>query len=655
MRDYLMNLSKKTLLICVILFIFIGMASVHAEDNHDANSNETKTYTDLNDQINETENEGTLNLTDDYKFNDTADKELTDGVIISKNITISGRENYSYVDGSYIARGFYIESYCNVVLKNLIFRNTYSNSSGAGIFLEVNSNLTLINCIFQDNIAYNSDGGALDAQSETDVKIYDCLFENNTAIRESELEWAQFKAGMGSAIITRIGSNLELYRSTFRNNNAYLSTILVVSYNDVKYKLSKLLVKDCLFEYNTVYNCGIIYTDELGYSEIENSTFQYNINTHSGGVLELDACISSTVKNCKFIENYGTSGAAIKIKVFNTKYISNVDILNCDFTSNSANNYGGAIYSNHGRVNISNCNFNQNYAGKHGGAIYADFGEVKISNCKFNSNCALKNGGAIFSQNDPVTISNCKFTQNSANNGGGLYLISEANSISTASFVQNDAISKGGAIYSTSESFKISGLTYSKNTAGTASKVYGGFNAKVYQYTYTSASVRIKVKLTSLWKMPVNQKVKIKITGPKSYTSKWVKADSKGYVSFIVPFKVNINKSKITVSVGEGVSFVKSWTKIKDKAKITYSKNVKKPSKIKLTIKNKASKKLIKKTKFTVKVYTGKKYKVYKIKTNSKGVLSIKTSKLTRAKHKIIVTLSNSNYNINNKIYVKVK
>ena len=118
----------------------------------------------------------------------------------------------------------------------------------------------------------------------------------------------------------------------------------------------------------------------------------------------MDACISSTVKNCKFIENYGTSGAAIKIKVFNTKYISNVDILNCDFTSNSANNYGGAIYSNHGRVNISNCNFNQNYAGKHGGAIYADFGEVKISNCKFNSNCALKNGGAIFSQNDPVTI-----------------------------------------------------------------------------------------------------------------------------------------------------------------------------------------------------------------------------------------------------------
>lgn len=647
-----MNLSKKTILICVILFIFIGMAAVHAEDNH---VNATKTYTDLSEKINETENDGTLNLTEDYKFNDTADEELTDGVKISKNITISGSEDYSYIDGSYQARGFYIDSYCNVVLKNLVIRNAYSNSSGAGIFLSDNSNLTLINCILQNNKVYNSDGGALDAQSGTDVRIYDCLFENNTAVRESELEWAKFKAGMGSAIIARIGSTLDLFRSTFRGNNAYLSTILVVSYNDVKYKLSQLFVNNCLFEYNQVYNCGIIYTDELGYSEIENSTFRYNINTHSGGVLELDACISSTVKNCKFIENYGTSGAAIKIKVFNRKYFSNVDILNCDFISNSANNYGGAIYSDLGKVKVSNCNFNQNYAGKHGGAIYADFGEFKIENCKFTSNYAAKNGGAIFSENDPVTISGCKFTQNSANNGGSLYLTSEGNTISSSSFVQNDAIAKGGAIYSTSQSFKISGLTYSKNTAATASKVYGGFTVKVYQYTYTSSSVRIKVKLTSLWKMSVKQNVKIKITGPKSYTSKWVKADSNGYASFIVPFKVNINKSDITVSVGEGVSFVKSWTKVKDKAKITYSKTVKKPSKIKLTIKNKATKKLIKKTKFTVKVYTGKKCKVYKIKTNSKGVLNIKTSKLTRAKHKIIVILNNTNYNINNKLYVKVK
>ena len=650
-----MNLSKKTLFVCVVLFIFLAMASVHGEDNHDANSTDVKTYADLNVQINETQNGGTLNLTDDYQFNSTLDNESSDGVKISKNITITGKENYSYIDGSGLARGLYIESYCDVVLKNLIFKNGYTNTSGAGIYLKDNSNLTLINCIFQNNNVYNSDGGALNAQSGTDIRIYDCVFENNTSIRESDLEWAKFKAGMGSAIIAHIGSNVTIQRSNFRNNNAYLSTVLVVSYEGTRYRMSTLLVRDCLFEYNTIYNCGIIYLDELGYGEIADSVFRYNVNTHSGGVLELDACISCTVKNCKFTENYGTSGGAIKVKVFNEKYSSKVDIIGCDFTSNNANNYGGAIYSNRGIVKIQNCNFKQNYAGKHGGAIYADFGEVEIDNCKFTENYVSKNGGAVFSQNDPVRISNSKFTGNSANNGGALYLTSEKNTISASSFVQNDAVSEGGAIYSTSETVKISKLTYSKNTADKASKVYGVFYAKVYQYTYTSSSVKIKVKLTSPWSMSVKQSVKIKITGPKSHTSKWLKADANGVVYFIVPFKANIAKSTITVSVGEGIGLVKSWTKVKDKAKIEYSKNVKKPSKIKLTIKNKATKKLIKKTKFTVKVYTGKKYKTYKIKTNSKGVLKIATSKLTRAKHKIVVVLNNSNYNINSKLYVRVK
>jgi predicted outer membrane repeat protein len=631
------------------------MASVHAEDNNDTNSTDVKTYTDLSAQINETENGGGLNLADDYKYDNNTDNELVDGVKISKNISIVGKEDYSHIDGSYIARGIYIESYCNVVLENLIFQNGYTNKSGAGIFLKANSNLTLINCIFKDNKVYNSDGGALNAQYGTNIKVHGCVFDNNTSLRESDLEWSKFKAGMGSAIIAHRGSIVDIQRSTFRNNYAYLSTVLVVSYEGSKYKMSSLNVRDCLFEYNTIYNCGIIYLDEMGSGEIQNSTFRYNINTHSGGVLELDACISCTVKDCKFTENYGTSGGAIKIKVFNNKYSSKVDIIGCDFTSNNANNYGGAIYSDHGIVKISKCTFKQNYAGKHGGAIYANVGEVEIENCKFNENYVASNGGAIFSQEGPVKISNCKFTQNSANNGGALYLTSENNVIASSSFVQNDAISKGGAIYSTSESFKISKLTYSKNTADTASKVYGAFNAKVYQYTYTSSSVKIKVQLTSPWSMSVKQKVKIKITGPKSHTSKWVKADANGVVYFIVPFKVNIAKSKITVSVGEGVGIVKSWTKVKDKAKIEYSKNVKKPSKIKLTIKNKATKKLIKKTKFTIKVYTGNKYKVYKIKTNAKGVLKIATSKLTRAKHKIIVVLNNSNYNINNKIYVKVK
>lgn len=650
----MLNITKRTLFICVVLFIFLSIASVSAENATDANST-VKTYSDLNTQISEITEGDTLNLTDDYKFSNGTDDDFIEGINISKSMTIKGKDDYSYIDGSHLARGLFIQSNCNVVLQNLIIKNGYSINSGAGIYVDDNSNLTLINCILQSNKVYNSDGGGICAQSYTNVHVYNTIFDNNTSIRESDLEWSQFKAGMGAAIIARIGSTLELYESVFRNNDAYLAVILVVSYNDVKYKMSNLRVKGSLFEDNIVYNCGIIYQDELGYGEIEDSIFRGNLNTHSGGVLELDACIDCTVKNCTFENNYGTSGGAIKVKVFNTKYFSHVSIVDCDFNYNHAKNYGGAIYSDYGLLKITNCNFNRNVAGKHGGAIYTSHGEVDIKNCDFSKNSAVSFGGALYAHNDPVKITDCKFIQNSAKNGGGIYLLSEDSTISASSFSKNSADSKGGAIFANVETFKTSKLSYSKNTAKYASKVYGLFKVKVYQYTYTTKSVKLKLKITSPWGMSLSQRVKVKLTGAKSFTSKWLKTDSKGVVSVIVPFNVNIKKYKITVSFDEGVASVTSWSKIKDKAKIVYSKNVKKPSKIKLTIKNKATKKLIKKTKFKVKVYTGKKYKTYKIKTNSKGVLKIATSKLKRGKHKIVITYSSSKYNINNKIYVKIK
>lgn len=650
-----MNLSKKALIVCVVLFIFLSMASIHAEQSEDLNSTDTKTYTDLDVQINETDDGGTLNLADNYKYDESKDNASADGVKISKSITIAGGDNLASIDGSSKARVFYIESNCNVIFKNLIIKNGYSTASGAGIYLMDNSNLTLINCILQNNRVYNSNGGAINAQSSTNIKIDGCTFDNNTSIRESDQEWAKFKAGMGSAIIVRIDSYLEIIKSTFTNNDAYLSTILVVSYDDVRYKLSKLLVRDCKFEYNTVYNCGIIYLDERGTGEILDSVFNYNTNTHSGGVLELDACNSCTVKGCTFNDNVGTSGGAIKVKVFNTHYLSYVDIINCNFNSNYVKNYGGAIYSSYGVVKISNCNFNYNSAAKHGGAVYTDFGQVQIDNCKFNQNEATKFGGAIYSQNGPVKISNCKFTQNAANKGGGLYLISTGSSVASSSFTKNEAVTQGGAVYSTVGDVKVSSITYSKNTATNGAKVYGAFLGKIYQYTYTTKSVKLKVKLTSPWQMALNQQVKVKITGPKSFTSKWVKANANGIVYIIVPFKVNIAKSKITVSMKEGVCIVKSWTKVKDKATLKYPKSVKKRTKIKVTVKNKATKALIKKTKFTVKVYTGKKFKTYHPKTSAKGKLTIGTVKMSRGKHKIFIILSNANYNINNKIFIRVK
>ena len=72
-------------------------------------------------------------------------------------------------------------------------------------------------------------------------------------------------------------------------------------------------------------------------------------------------------------------------------------------------------------------------------------------------------------------------------------------------------------------------------------------------------------------------------------------------------------------------------------------------------IKNKSTKKFINGVKVKVKVYTGKKYKSYILKTNKKGLIKLNTKKLKKGKHKVIITSANKNYSINAKSLIKIK
>ncbi len=56
-----------------------------------------------------------------------------------------------------------------------------------------------------------------------------------------------------------------------------------------------------------------------------------------------------------------------------------------------------------------------------------------------------------------------------------------------------------------------------------------------------------------------------------------------------------------------------------------------------------------------MKVYTGKKYKTYTVKTNSKGVAKFKTNKLGVGTHKVKISTSNKNYIVNSKSSIVIK
>jgi len=75
----------------------------------------------------------------------------------------------------------------------------------------------------------------------------------------------------------------------------------------------------------------------------------------------------------------------------------------------------------------------------------------------------------------------------------------------------------------------------------------------------------------------------------------------------------------------------------------------------KVTIKKNG--KAVKNLKLKLKVYTGKKTKIYTVKTNSKGVASFKTNKLSIGTHKVVVSSTNKNYKVSktSKIIIKKK
>ncbi|WP_458453952.1 hypothetical protein [Methanobrevibacter sp.] len=728
------NLFKKFFILLTVLFItFLFLGSIHAEELNNTNNDTVitdeipvKTYTDLYNKINSTK-DSVIELNESYKFDLKKDNEsFVNGIRISKNLTLIGKKD-TYIDGNFIASGLNISSNCTVILKNIVFKNGYSTCSGGALLASPNSNLYIDNCTFHSNMVNDSNGGAIYGLDGTNIEIHNSLFYNNSAIRSSKLPWNVFKSGMGSAICMRIGSNLKLFDSIFKDHIGHVTTILIITWDDVNTNQSTLYVDNCEFENNVAWSNSAIYLDEFGIAEIKNSKFKRNNSTTLGGTVVFDASKHAVVRNCTFEDNVGVQGGAIFISTFDSKYHSNVEVYdstftgnyartvagallskysttvisNCKFNDNSAFSNGGAIYSGVGSLKItdsqftdnsavyggalysrsddaliSKSTFTQNSASNKGGAIFSDKGKITISDNKFNSNDAIyggalmiratqnnvvkstftknvasKNGGAIYSDKGIIKITDSVFTSNSAVSGGALLLKTEKNEVIKSSFVKNSASKSGGAIYSNIENVISSGLTFSKNMAPKAAKVYGAFNAKVTNYVSSSGEVKLKIVLTSPWKMPLKQKIKIKLKG---YTSKWQKTDSKGKIVFTLPKNKKVTQKTLSISLGEGVCFIKKYI-FKDPSKITIPKKVKKHSKLKVSLKNSKTNQFIKKTKLTVKIYTGKQYKKFNVKTNSKGTFKVSMKKFSRGTHKISIYLNNNDYYINKKIGFKIR
>lgn len=235
-------------------------------------------------------------------------------------------------------------------------------------------------------------------------------------------------------------------------------------------------------------------------------------------------------------------------------------------------------------------------------------------------------------------------------------ILADENTDLTASSIDAGEISKSNdndVVLADSQS---NASASSENTNVVDAKTAGKFTAKLsaskLKTTYGSGQTfQVKV-IDSKSKKPVsNAKLLLKVYTAKKYKKVKVTTDSNGIAKYSAS-KLSIGTHKIIVSSNMGnvkAKSIKSSVKLSKAALIISAPkttNAYKSGNFKLTVKNKKTKNPMGGIKLQIKVFTGKKYKTYSVKTNKNGEASISTKSLSKATHKVVVTAkSTKNYN----------
>lgn len=105
--------------------------------------------------------------------------------------------------------------------------------------------------------------------------------------------------------------------------------------------------------------------------------------------------------------------------------LNRLELTGIRFRNGNSNQSGSAIFIRNNNVEtvISNCEFQNNHTTDIGGCIYnASNNILTIENSDFTDNSADIKGGAIFSDNLRTIINNCFFKYCDSNKGGAIYL-----------------------------------------------------------------------------------------------------------------------------------------------------------------------------------------------------------------------------------------
>lgn len=319
----------------------------------------------------------------------------------------------------------------NATIDGFTIRDAYNPiDSGGGILVTNDSNLTVANDTFLNNIVVSSGsslifdhmGGAI-AVFNSDLTVSDSVFQDNSA---------KMGGAIGALSLDASDFLIKVTSSVFTNNDAQASggAIAVSGLQTIGFSFTRpiagnLLVQSSLFENNTAtLTSGAIFTNDTLTTVIKDTSFISNeAAVLAGGAIHPQGNRQVIIDNSIFIDNSASVngfGGAISdslndmVKITNSYFSGNIGFA------------GGALdlEPSDGHILISKNTFVNNIATAWGAALFTfEDGKVDVINNVFQNNTAGEQGGAIWDDGSlSYNIRGNAFTGNTAPEGPSIYL-----------------------------------------------------------------------------------------------------------------------------------------------------------------------------------------------------------------------------------------
>ena len=559
-------------------------------------------------------------------------------------------------------------------IKNIINCTFYNNSADSGSDIGSNSNVNISNSIFYiyDNHTKEELVVVVDYELEDRgnkfIKFTPSFKDLNNLISNADSEivldcdYKYDEDIYSEPTVLHITKNnfvIDGNGHTIDGSNKVL--VFWVDAENVTIKNINLINAYCW----NILDGGAIYWDSFAHNgKLINCTFRDCVNEVAGGAIGF-LCENGAIINCSFINCHAhDSGGAI------SGGLNNCSILNSTFVNNSAI-IGGAICWSGSNFIMDNCVFKGNNGTR--GTIHLFY----------NYNCTLTNNWLTPSEyidnETSITLIKPKIIIDITKSGN--YYKATTLTIKVLNYlskpVVNETIvvkignntvklttnSKGivtylipyvpGSYLVTANISNVNLNTISDKLSVKINKAISSVITPTKLTTTYNSGKYFKIKVVSKDKKPmVGVKLKLKIFTGKKYKTVYVTTGSEGIAKYSAS-KLSITTHKVIVSSSENTKYMYATAKttyiIVKKGTTTVSAPIVKHKKgaskyFRVTIKNKATGKVLSGLYLKIKVYTSKKYKTYTVKSNSKGIAQINTKSLKKGTHKVVISTTSKYY-----------